>query len=367
MKKTVVFILFFVLFSVPVSADGVYDRQYEKSGAESIKSALDDETADFLEENGIDPKSKDFASSLTAENVFSHIGNFLKSGAQKPLASGGIIIGIILISAAVSSFENQEKLSSAAGITCTLAVGCAVSGPIWSTVSAASAAVSGSSTFMLSFVPIFASLIALSGAGATAAASSSVLLLSAELVSSVASFAVMPIMGCYLAVSLCGFLSGAGADSLASVIKKFSLWTLSLVTTVFLGVLSIQTSISTAADSVTLKTAKFIVGTSVPVAGSVLSEAASAVSASVGLLRSSVGIYGVVALCVIFLPIILELFLWRAVLTVCAAVGDALSVGEISKLLRATDGMISVLLGITALVATMFIISLAVVISVVRT
>ena len=78
--------------------------------------------------------------------------------------------------------------------------------------------------------------------------------------------------------------------------------------------------VNSAADNLSMRTAKFIIGSAVPVAGGVLSEALGTLTASVSLLKSSVGIYGVVACVVIFLPLLTELFLWRVGLNITSAV-----------------------------------------------
>lgn len=367
MKKLLLVLAVFVIISgfIPfsVSADDIYSEQYSLSGADKLQNSLDDETREFLNRNGIDASDGNWTDKLTAGNVFVHIAEFVKNGAAVPLSCGGAIIGIIIVFAVAASFDADGRYTDAAVFACMVAVVSVLAGGVWPAVSAASSAVKGSATFMLAFVPVFASLVALSGGTVTAAAMGGVLLASAETVSSVCSFAVLPLAGGYLAVSVCGSISNSAFVGLADGVKKLSVWILSLISTVFLGVLSIQTVISSASDTVALKTTKFIVGTTVPVAGQALSEAASAVTASVMLLRSSVGIYGVVAIAAIFLPILTELMLWRAVLIVCAFTADTFGAGKISGLLRSVDGMISVLLGIALLVAAMFIISLAVVIT----
>ena len=82
-----------------------------------------------------------------------------------------------------------------------------------------------------------------------------------------------------------------------------------------------------------------------------------------GLLKSSVGIYGVAVCLFTFLPLITELLMWRAVLLITAGISELFSVTEISGLLKAVDSMMSVLVGIILLVGAMFIISLALVVS----
>ena len=103
-------------------------------------------------------------------------------------------------------------------------------------------------------------------------------------------------------------------------------------------------------------------GSSVPVAGAVLSEALTTVTASMGMLKSSVGIYGVVACAMIFLPLLAELIIWKVTLSLNAVVSDLFSQPKISGLLRSVDAVISVIIGIIILTCAMFVISLSIVV-----
>jgi stage III sporulation protein AE len=139
---------------------------------------------------------------------------------------------------------------------------------------------------------------------------SALLLGACEIISFLASFVVLPLMGGYLALSISSAVSPlVNRQGVVESVKKLSMWIMSLLSTLFIGVLGIQTAVNSAKDSVSLRTAKFILGTSVPVAGGVLSEAVSTISTSMGLLRSSIGIYGIVALGFILLPIVVEIIL----------------------------------------------------------
>ena len=171
-------------------------------------------------------------------------------------------------------------------------------------------------------------------------------------------------MGGYLAVSVTSSVSPLiNQSGIAESIKKIAMWILSFISTVFIGVLGIQTTVSASADTLTMRTAKFILGSSIPVAGTAISEAFSTVTSSMGLLKSSVGIYGVVVLLLIFLPIITELILWRIVLLINTAASDIFSLPKISSVLKAVDMMLALLIGIILTIAVVFIISLTVVIT----
>lgn len=365
MKKILVILSLMFLMSLPVSAQSdIYSEQYDNIiNSDSLKDSLDDSVQDFFNENGIDPADYNWVNKLTDKNVLSHIFEFVTGGIKQPLLTGVTIIGVILATAALTAFGDAPRFETAI-YAAALSISAIIASDIWQSVSAAVNAVKSCSTFMLSFVPVFAATLALSGKAVTASSMSALLLTATEAVSFISSFTILPLMGGYLALSIgTGVSPLLNNSGIVDSIKKISMWILSLISTVFIGVLSIQTAVNSAADSVTLRTAKFILGTSVPVAGSVLSEAVSTISSSMGLLRSSIGIYGVVALAAILLPIIAELVIWRAVLLATSALSELFSLPKITGILKAVDSMLSVLLGVVLLVGGLFIISLSVVIT----
>lgn len=364
MRKIIVFIILAYIFAMPVSADNNYDTQYNNVGAERLEESLDEQTRVFFSENNIDAKNPNWVNELSSENIFSHIWKLITGGIKTPFKSGVLIASIIFISAAFTSFGVSSRFEVAIYVA-VLCIGALVAANIWQSVEISVSAVKCCSAFMISFVPIFASILALSGHTVTAPGMSALLLVASEVVSYVASFVVLPLMGGYLSLSIASGVSPLLNNSgIVDGIKKLSAWIMAGFGTIFVGILGIQTVVNSAADSVTLRTAKFILGTSVPIAGNVLSEAASTISASMGLLRSSVGIYGVVAIAFMLLPIIVEIILWRCVLMIDISLSEIFSLSKISGILRAVDSMLSVLLGVILTVGGMFIISLSVIITV---
>lgn len=363
MKRIIAILFFAFLLGFNVCADEVYTKQYDISGADELWDALPQETRDYFDENGIDLSDENWVNKISGENVFKHIFSFVSGGFSAPLKSGAAILSVIVVTAAFVTLGESGDRFKPALIVATLAVASITAVDIWSSISAADSTIKGCSTFMLSFVPIFASIVALSGGTVTAVSMNTLLLGAAQTVGSVCAFVILPLMGGYLAMSITAGVSPLiNQSGLVQSVKKVTLWFLSLLTTVFLGILGIQTAVNSSADTLSLKTAKFILGSCVPVAGGVLSESVSTVSASVSLLRSSVGIYGVFALAAMVLPIVLELVLWRLSLFVCTGVAELFELPKISGIIKAVDTMISLLLGIVLLVSGLFIISLAVVI-----
>lgn len=364
---TLIFLLFLFSFQVSAestSADEFYYNQYKSSGADELEGYLPEETREYFKDNNIDPLKSGWTDSLEPKNVFTHILSFLKSGAKGPFASGSVIIAIILVSSALNGMDIKGASSVATGYAVSLTAAASVITPIFSVISAGANALKGCAAFMVAFVPVFAVIVASSGATATSASMSGLLLGACQAVNLIADFVIMPLMGGYLAISIASNVSPLVENSgLASGIKKICYWVMSLLTTVFLGILSIQTAVNASADTLSLKTAKFIIGSSVPMAGTALSEALTTVTASMGMLKTTVGIYGVIACAAVFLPILAELVLWRITFNITATISDLMSVPKISSVLRSADTVLSVLIGIILLTAAMFIISLGVVLA----
>lgn len=362
MKRILIILLVLALFCIPVQAEGVYEEHYEQSGAENLKESLTDEARGFFEDENIDIKDTDWVNKITAGNIFSEIFSFLKGGLKQPFKSGLAMFGVIVIFSAVLGMESmkqyQKLISYVFAPICVLIVFT----PLFSLIDAAVSAVKAGSVFMFSFVPVYAGILTVGGYGVTASGMSLLLLFAAEVVSMISSFVIVPLMSCYLSIGLISGVSQNGSSvALGELIKKAAVWMLSITLTVFLGLLSIQTAVNSSADGLGMRTAKFVIGSFLPVAGGAISESLTTVTAAVKLLKSSVGMYGVVAICVILLPIVLEMLIWRIVMFLLAAAEGLFGVKLGTDIFKSVDYVLSVLIGVMLFCAGLFVISLAIV------
>ena len=365
-KTAICGLLFIWILILPVSAESeeeLYRRQYRDSGMEEIEDTTPDSAKRYLQENGVDPADPGWVNTFSAQNVFSHMFRFVKEGAATPLKASAGILAVILICAAL----NTPARKSESGIPATAAVLAAAVfavAPVFSVITACTDALKGISVFLLGFLPVFAAITSASGAPATAASMSALLLTASEGVSAISSFLIAPFMGGYLALSISASVSPLVKQSgIAEGIKKAAFWVMGLLTAVFTAILGIQTAVNSSADTLTVKTAKFLVGSAVPVAGTALSEAIGTVTASMGLLRASVGFYAAFVCLITFLPLLAEVLLWRLFLCLNIMAAGIFSLSEMVSLLKAIDAVLSVLAGLLLLIGAMFIICFAVVVS----
>ncbi|HCC35604.1 MAG TPA: hypothetical protein DEQ02_08230 [Ruminococcaceae bacterium] len=130
--------------------------------------------------------------------------------------------------------------------------------------------------------------------------------------------------------------------------------------TVFVGLLGVQTAINSAADSTANKAAKFFVGAFVPVVGSSIGDALSSVQGCMSILKSSVGIYAVISVAVMLIPVVLEILLYKLCIFGCGAVADLFELKNISNLLKAVGSALSLILAVIICCLVLFIVSLAI-------
>ena len=172
-------------------------------------------------------------------------------------------------------------------------------------------------------------------------------------------------MNAYLAVGMCSaFADRQSVNNLMNTVKKAAMWVYSFCVTVFLFIIGTKSVVGSFTDNLTMKTAKFVLGTAVPIAGGALSESATAVAASLDVLRGNAGIYIIIAIIIILLPLICSLICWRFALLLIKNLSDILTLPKISSLLLSCEAVISLLLGFVLLSLALLIISMGVMVKI---
>lgn len=339
--------------------DEMYEEQLEASGIEDLENMLPENIREQLKDFEIFENSFNTNENFLPENIFEHLFKFFKSGLKLPLSVGCSILAILLFSSLAGGFFKNETIVQyvvAIGITTAAVI------PSVKVIDACVSAIKTAGVFMVAFVPILAVMLSSRGKPLTAAGFSAVMIAVCEIVSNIVSFFVVPLTSIQLALGLSSSVSiGINTSSFNKSVKKLATWSLSLLSTVLLGVLGAQTVINVPADNLAAKTAKFVVGTTVPVVGTAVSEAVSTVRGCLKVLSSSSSIYAVVAVALIFVPVIIELIMWRTSLLFCSSVAEIISQKKSAELLKSVDSCMSFILGIIILIAVLFIISLTVV------
>ncbi len=290
-------------------------EQAEILDTDGLWDDIPDSAKEYVD--GLDTDSPDYSAisdKLDPSNLFASLIGEVKGELAKPLKTLGMLMGIILLCAVMRAFTDGSAggqfHSVVAGVSMIACVAC-VFGSLKDSITYLIQTVQDIVLFMQSFVPIMAGAVAASGSPTSAGAFSGVLFILCEVVSSIAGYFFLPIVCIHLALTVAG---GVNPDlektGITKTIKNFVTWGLGLVSTVFVGIMSLRTGITALPDSVMKKTFKFAAGKFVPIVGSTLGEATDMVLTSAATLKAGIGTIGVVIIFFSFFGPIIHALVW---------------------------------------------------------
>ena len=153
-------------------------------------------------------------------------------------------------------------------------------------------------------------------------------------------------------------------DKLAKFFNSSVIWILGIVLTIFVGVLSVEGSLSSTVDGITAKTAKAAVSNFIPVVGKILGDAVDTVIGCSNVLKNAVGIVGVVVIICICVGPIIKLAILMALYYLAGAICQPIADEKIVKLLDQMGDTFKMLLAIMCSVSVMLIVGTTLVIKI---
>ena len=281
-----------------------------------------------------------------------------------PLRMTELLLGVILLSALAQSLRQGEVTGVVYEYLCTLCAVRMLAQPLLNVFSHAAAALSRTSDFMLGFTGIYGGILAASGSLTGAAVWQGSMALACEISMEIATKLLFPLLSLCLVMSITDAVNpDISLSGLIGAVQKLTAWILGLLMALFLGLLSVQTIITSAADRAGTKAAKFVISGAVPIVGGAVSDAYAAVLGSMGVLRSSVGVTGIILVVSILAPILLELGLYRAAVLCTGAVAELFDVPPLVRLFRNAGSVLSAGFSAAVSIAVLFVFSAAVTLS----
>lgn len=215
------------------------------------------------------------------------------------------------------------------------------------------------SMFSKVLLPTMATVTAISGAPAGAATRQLVTMLFSDFLLTLIDRLLLPLVYIYIAaLTAYAAIGNEGLKRVAGAIKWAVTTVLTVVLLAFVGYLSVSGVIAGSADAVSIKAAKFAMSSMVPVVGGIISDAAETVLAGAGILRSAVGVFGmltIIAMCVTpFIYLGIHYLAYK-----CAAVLAATVSGDrVTNLIDGIGGAFGLVLGMTGACALLLLVAL---------
>lgn len=342
-------------------SEDVYDNQYKLSGAETLIDELPKEVREKLEDIGITAPSWQQLNSLSFFDIFNSIVDTVGEQSITPLNCVVKIMGVIMLVALIDSVKSaiaSSSLTSVLNSVAVLSVSIILIKPISQTIYYSATVIRLSSDFMLVFVPIMVTIMLAMGQSVQGSGNYTLVMGAGTVVSQVSENILVPLLNTFMGMSVVsGISQKVNLSGFCELVHKIVKWVLTFTMSVFTTILTMQSFISSSADSAGTKATRFAINSFVPLVGGALSEAYQTVRSCMGMLKSGVGVFAIIATGTVYLPSIISCVLWLMAINISIALADVFNMRQIIKLLKSVTNVINVLIAILLCCMMIFIVS----------
>ena len=320
------------------------------------------EGEDFFNETVTELSSGNF--SITPEKVLEYILDLLFSELSQ---SRSLIVSIFVISL-LSGILNvigsdKAETSSAAYFSCYALMSIAVIKLINLSVGYGTQVIEEMSTFVTRLAPMLTILLVSSGYTASASTFYPVFTSSIYLICLIIQKCIVPLIYASCVIGIANNLSNAvQLNHFGNTLKSLSKWILTASLTIFSGISAIYGFCTPSLDNVGIKTAKFAVGSIIPLVGNFLSESIETVLTGTRLMKNAVGTAGIISLLVMCAVPCIKIAAIMICVKITAAIIEPISDKKYANMLNEAAGSVTIMFASLLCVAVLFILSIAIII-----
>ena len=360
MKKLIIIL---IIINIVMSVLSINSFAFEID-MDEVWDEVDGQTKDYLEDLGITEISFNELFDLTPTRVFEFLIDLAFDTGFQIFKNVFIVIAILFILSISSAFlkENDkvEKIIYFIGVLTILSV---VIVPISRMLTDTATGIKTSTVFVNSYIPVMTAIIVASKNPGLAITYNSFSIFLSSLISTVADKFFIPCISAMLSFNiLSSFSFESYRERIISGFRRIIVVLLALFSTVYTGLLTTQSILASSSDSLALRGIKFISGAFVPVVGAGVGDALSSVFSSFLIMKNTLGVFVIIVIILINLPVMIELLVWYFSLQICSVVSSMLGVNNITDVLDGLSSLISLLNIILFFITFVLVISTGVII-----
>lgn len=367
LKKILLCFCIFLSITINVFAiDTQIESVKEELDINSLIQTLEEYTDESIElENEVDNLFK--GQSINYGKIGNFIFNKLFYEIRAGLKTGITILIIVIIMAIIQGLE-LEKDSGISKIT-SLVGFLLIASIILKNYVAILKVVLDTVTTLSSIVqivaPVMFSMLIATGEITTTGLISPIILFVTGLIGTIVNYVVVPFLTLALVFKLINNMSQSiKVEKFSKLFESTAFWTISVIFALFLGVLELQSSITTSIDEVTIKTTQAAVSNLIPVVGKFVSDSLEVVMGASEVIGKAVGVIGILVIVVVAVVPIIKLGITSFIYFLISAFSEMLDADDkITKLLSSMSSQYKVLIGVMVGVTITFVIGLAVIIN----
>ena len=199
-------------------------------------------------------------------------------------------------------------------------------------------------------------LCAMRGCVQTAAVSGMGMALFLSVMEAICSGVLLPFLRICTGLSLASSVGGTmGLSQLSGLLRRQFLWLVGAVMMLLCAVLSYQTVLARAADSVTLRAVRFTLSGAIPIIGGAVGEATSTLAAGITLTARTVGVLGIAAVLWQIVPTLCSVWMTRLAFSVSASLAAFLGMQREEQVLGECASLVGFLLAVCCASAVLYV------------
>ncbi len=290
--------------------------------------------------------------------IFEEIFNDIASALSPAAVSLSTLLGMLMLSSA-AKLLCPNKESGISIISCAV-IGIYIINSELETSVAIEGFASSVSTFVTSITPLFSAMFFSSANSLTGSVASAGFLFFSAVIEFISSYIFIPICKASIGFAVVNSVTESSAARIFKAVKEIFGFALSALAVVYIAVLSYQTSLAAAADTVAARSIKFALSSSIPIVGNALGDAVRTTAAGISVIKSASGALGIAVIILLASPVIVRLIISSAVYSVAAFAADMIGCKKESELFSEMKDVFGFALATLSVISLVFIISTAI-------
>ncbi len=379
MKKIILIIIILITIFTPtanaeetnttdVDTDAILESQSETLGISSFIEEADKYKSDGFDIDVGELITGAIKGEIDNLTIGQQILNLLFSQVGEAIKSIGIILVIVVISSILKSISDDLENKSIAQIShyvTYILIVTIIMKNFSDIIVMIRTSIENLVGFSNSLIPLLITLMITTGNIASASMLQPIILFIITFIGNFINTILIPASLVAVALNVISNISDkVQIDKLGTFINKTVIWILGIVLTIFVGVASLEGSITNGVDGLTVKTTKAAVSNFIPIVGKILGDAVETVMSCSNILKNAVGIVGVIIILSICIMPIIKLAALMGVYYLGSALCQPIADKKIVDLLGQIGGTFKLLLAIMCSISVMLVIGVTLVIKI---
>lgn len=335
------------------------DQDAVEQAESDFWASVPDGIRDLLPED-TDPAS--IATAVDGSDLLNWIGKLIRNGAGQALTFFCLLLALVLLSTLAERIGSTLTSGGSAIFSwiSSLCIGLLLYRTLFGLLSDVQNCLDEINAFMTSMGTVLSALYLAGGNAIASGVQMGWLALLLTLTEKLSYYLLLPILELSFSASLITALTGnVNLRPFAKSLRNLTTGLLTLCMTVLSVILSFQTTLAAASDSLSMRAMKAAAG-NVPIIGGMVAESLRTLSTGLTAVKGTVGTVGVLVILLLSLTPLVTLLLMRFALSLAGSVAEAVGNERLSPMLADTAAMMGYLMAMLALFDLLFIFCLSV-------